>query len=153
MRIRATRRTAPAVAVNAMVCVSNGRRRECSSSIRTEPSDARTWEPRAAIRLRRLALLSDPMRIVFRNPDMPTAMAGHRIVRSGFLWRFEHHHGQRRSDFRGPVFVQKHRESRRLLCLAVRRGREASRTVGLGCVANVAGIAYGKQARWNTNGR
>ena len=75
--------------------------------------------------LRRLALLSDPMRIVFRNPDMPTAMAGHRIVRSGFLRRFEHHHGQRRSDFRGPVFVQKHRESRRLLCLAVRRGREA----------------------------
>lgn len=63
--------------------------------------------------------------IVFRNPAMPTAMAEHRIVRSGFLWRFEHHHGQRRSDFRGPVFVQKHRESRRLLCLAVPSGREA----------------------------
>lgn len=52
-------------------------------------------------------------------------MAGHRIVRSGFLWRFEHHHGQRRSDFRGPVFIPKHRESRRLLCLAVQSGREA----------------------------
>ena len=63
--------------------------------------------------------------IVFRNPVMPTAMAGHRIVRSGFLWRFEHHHGQRRSDFRGPVFIPKHRESRRLLCLAVQSGREA----------------------------
>ena len=80
------------------------------------------WQQSA---LRRLALLSDPMRIAFRNPDMPTAMAGHRIVRSGFLRRFEHHHGQRRSDFRGPVFVPKHRERRRLLCLAVRRGREA----------------------------
>lgn len=65
------------------------------------------------------------MRIVFRNPAMPTAMAGHRIVRSGFLRRFEHHHGQRRSDFRGPVFIPKHRESRRLLCLAVQSGREA----------------------------
>ena len=75
--------------------------------------------------LRRLALLSDPMRIVFRNPDMPAAMAEHLIVRSGQLWRFEHHHGQRRSDFRGPVFVPKHRESRRLLCLAVQSGREA----------------------------
>ena len=63
--------------------------------------------------------------IAFRNPVMPTAMAGHRIVRSGFLWRFEHHHGQRRSDFRGPVFIPKHRESRRLLCLAVQSGREA----------------------------
>ena len=63
--------------------------------------------------------------IVFRNPDMPTEMAEHWIVRSGSLRRFEHHHGQRRSDFRGPVFVQEHRESRRLLCLAVRRGREA----------------------------
>ena len=63
--------------------------------------------------------------IAFRNPDMPTEMAEHWIVRSGSLRRFEHHHGQRRSDFRGPVFVQKHRESRRLLCLAVRRGREA----------------------------
>lgn len=31
-------------------------------------------------------------------------------------------------------------------------GVKPSRTVGLGCVANVAGIAYGKQARWNTNG-
>mgnify|MGYP003166029378 FL=1 len=55
---------------------------------------------------------------------MPTAMAEHRIVRSGFLWRFEHHHGQRRSDFRGPVFVPKHRESRRLPCLAVPSGSE-----------------------------
>lgn len=63
--------------------------------------------------------------IVFRNPAMPTAMAGYRIVRPVFLWRFEHHHGQRRSDFRGPVFVPKHRESRRLPCLAVRSGSEA----------------------------
>lgn len=31
-------------------------------------------------------------------------------------------------------------------------GVKPSKTVGLGCVANVAGIAYGKQARWNTNG-
>ena len=31
-------------------------------------------------------------------------------------------------------------------------GVKPSRTVGLGCVANVAGIAYGKQARWNTDG-
>ena len=75
--------------------------------------------------LRGLALLSDPLRIVFRNPVMPTAMAEYRIVRSVCLWRFEHHHGQRRSDFRGPVFVPKHRESRQLPCLAVRRGREA----------------------------
>ena len=52
-------------------------------------------------------------------------MAEYRIVRSGFLWRFEHHHGQRRSDFRGPVFVPKRRERRQLPCLAVRRGREA----------------------------
>ena len=64
-------------------------------------------------------------RIAFRNPDMPTAMAGHLIVRSVCLWRFEHHHGQRRSDFRGPVFVPKHRESRQLHCLAVQSGREA----------------------------
>ena len=56
---------------------------------------------------------------------MPTDMAEHRIVCSGFLWRFEYHHGQRRSDFRGPVFVPKHRESRQLPCLAVRSGREA----------------------------
>lgn len=56
---------------------------------------------------------------------MPTAMAEHRIVRSDSLWRFEHHHGQRRSDFRGPVFVPKHRESRQLPCLAVQSGREA----------------------------
>lgn len=31
-------------------------------------------------------------------------------------------------------------------------GVKPSRTVGLGCVANVAGIAYGKQARWNADG-
>ena len=72
-----------------------------------------------------LALLSDSMRIVFRNPAMPTAMAERLIVRSESLWRFEHHHGQRRSDFRGPVFVPKHRERRRLPCLAVQIGREA----------------------------
>ena len=27
-----------------------------------------------------------------------------------------------------------------------------SKTVNLGCIANVAGVAYDKQARWNTNG-
>lgn len=31
-------------------------------------------------------------------------------------------------------------------------GVKPSKTVGLGCIANVAGTAYGKQARWNTNG-
>ena len=31
-------------------------------------------------------------------------------------------------------------------------GVKPSRTVGLGCVANVNGSAYGKQARWNTDG-
>lgn len=31
-------------------------------------------------------------------------------------------------------------------------GVKPSRTVGLGCVANVNGAAYGKQARWNTDG-
>lgn len=31
-------------------------------------------------------------------------------------------------------------------------GVKPSKAVGLGCVANVAGIAYGKQANWNTDG-
>ena len=31
-------------------------------------------------------------------------------------------------------------------------GVKPSKAVGLGCVANVAGIAYGKQAAWNTDG-
>ncbi|MDB6493585.1 hypothetical protein PMN43_05820 [Bifidobacterium pseudocatenulatum] len=31
-------------------------------------------------------------------------------------------------------------------------GVKPSKTVGLGCIANVAGTTYGKQARWNTNG-
>lgn len=31
-------------------------------------------------------------------------------------------------------------------------GVKPSKSVGLGCVANVAGIAYGKQATWNTDG-
>ena len=31
-------------------------------------------------------------------------------------------------------------------------GVKPSKAVGLGCVANVAGIAYGKQATWNTDG-
>lgn len=31
-------------------------------------------------------------------------------------------------------------------------GVKPSKTVGFGCVANVAGAAYGKQARWNTDG-
>lgn len=126
MRIRAARRTAPSG------------RSQCDG-VRIERADGEDAHRQSERHhpmcehgsrgqqsgLRRLALLSDLMRIVFRNPVMPTAMAGHRIVRSGFLWRFEHHHGQRRSDFRGPVFIPKHRESRRLLCLAVQSGREA----------------------------
>nr|DAJ84310.1 MAG TPA: hypothetical protein [Caudoviricetes sp.] len=40
------------------------------------------------------------MRIVFRNPDVPIAMAVHRLVRSGDLRRFEHHQGQGWFDFR-----------------------------------------------------
>ena len=31
-------------------------------------------------------------------------------------------------------------------------GVKPSKTVGLGCVANVNGSAYGKQARWNADG-
>lgn len=31
-------------------------------------------------------------------------------------------------------------------------GVKPSKTVGLGCVANVHGTAYGKQARWNADG-
>lgn len=31
-------------------------------------------------------------------------------------------------------------------------GVKPSKKVGLGCVANVAGVAYGKQANWNTDG-
>ena len=31
-------------------------------------------------------------------------------------------------------------------------GVKPSKTIGLGCVANVAGAAYGKQARWNADG-
>lgn len=31
-------------------------------------------------------------------------------------------------------------------------GVKPSKTVGLGCIANVTGIAYGKQATWNTDG-
>ena len=31
-------------------------------------------------------------------------------------------------------------------------GVKPSKTVGLGCVANVAGAAYSKQARWNADG-
>ena len=31
-------------------------------------------------------------------------------------------------------------------------GVKPSKTVGLGCVANVHGTTYGKQANWNTNG-
>ena len=63
--------------------------------------------------------------MVFRNSDMSTAMAEYGVFRRGGVWCFEHHHGQRRSDFRGPVFVPKHRDHRRLPCLAVRSGREA----------------------------
>ncbi|WP_368216796.1 hypothetical protein [Bifidobacterium pseudocatenulatum] len=31
-------------------------------------------------------------------------------------------------------------------------GVKPSKTISLGCVANVAGIAYSKQARWNADG-
>ena len=31
-------------------------------------------------------------------------------------------------------------------------GVKPSKTIGLGCVANVHGTAYGKQARWNADG-
>ena len=31
-------------------------------------------------------------------------------------------------------------------------GVKPSKTVGLGCVANVSGTTYGKQATWNTDG-
>ena len=31
-------------------------------------------------------------------------------------------------------------------------GVKPSKTVGLGCVANVHGTTYGKQAKWNTDG-
>lgn len=126
MRIRAARRTAPSgrsqcdgVRIERADGENAHRQSRRNHPMREHGSRGQQSE------LRRLALLSDPMRIAFRNPVMPTAMAGHRIVRSGFLWRFEHHHGQRRSDFRGPVFVPKHRESRRLHCLAVQSGREA----------------------------
>lgn len=33
-----------------------------------------------------------------------------------------------------------------------KKGVKPSKTVGLGCVANVAGSTYGKQANWNTDG-
>ena len=126
MRIRAARRTAPAyrgqwngVRVERADGENARRQPERNHPMREHGS---RWQQSG---LRRLALLSDPMRIAFRNPAMPTDMAEYRIVCSGFLWRFEYHHGQRRSDFRGPVFVPKHRESRRLPSLAVRSGREA----------------------------
>lgn len=126
MQIRAARRTTPACrsqcdGVRIERADGENARRQSGRNHSMREHGSR-WQQSG---LRRLALLSDSMRIVFRNPAMPTAMAGHRIVRSGFLWRFEHHHGQRRSDFRGPVFIPKHRESRRLLCLAVQSGREA----------------------------
>ena len=126
MRIRAARRTAPSGrsqcdGVRLQWADGENARRQSERNHPMREHGSR-WQQSG---LRRLALLSDSIRIVFRNPAMPTAMAEHRIVRSGFLWRFEHHHGQRRSDFRGPVFVPKHRESRRLPCLAVPSGREA----------------------------
>ena len=31
-------------------------------------------------------------------------------------------------------------------------GIKPSKTVGLGCIANVSGHSYGKQAKWNTDG-
>lgn len=33
-----------------------------------------------------------------------------------------------------------------------KEGVKPSKTISLGCVANVTGAAYGKQARWNTDG-
>ena len=51
-------------------------------------------------RMRGLTLLSNPMRIAFRNPDVPITMAVHRLVRSGVLQRFEHHQGQGWSNLR-----------------------------------------------------
>jgi len=50
------------------------------------------------------------------------------------------------SSFRSTVKVGDYR------VWLFKAGVKPSKTIGLGCVANVAGIAYSKQARWNTNG-
>ena len=50
------------------------------------------------------------------------------------------------SSFRSTVQVGDY------LVWLFKEGVKPSKTVGLGCVANVAGVTYGKQARWNTNG-
>lgn len=50
------------------------------------------------------------------------------------------------SSFRSAVKVGDYR------VWLFKAGVKPSKAVGLGCVANVAGIAYGKQARWNADG-
>ena len=79
-------------------------------------------------------------------------MAVHRLVRSGGLRRFEHHHGQGWFDFRGPVFVPKHRERRQLHCLAVQSGREAIQNDRSWVRRERERHHVRKQATWNTDG-
>ena len=50
------------------------------------------------------------------------------------------------SSFRSTVNVGNYR------VWLFKEGVKPSKTVGLGCVANVTGAAYGKQATWNTDG-
>lgn len=50
------------------------------------------------------------------------------------------------SSFRSTVNVGDYR------VWLFKAGVKPSKPVGLGCVANVAGATYGKQANWNTNG-
>lgn len=50
------------------------------------------------------------------------------------------------SSFRSTVKVGDYR------VWLFKSGVKPSKAVSLGCVANVAGIAYGKQATWNTDG-
>lgn len=79
-------------------------------------------------------------------------MAVHRLVRSGGLRRFEHHHGQGWFDF---VDLSSFRSTVNVGSFTVwlfKAGVKPSKTIGLGCVANVNGTTYGKQATWNTDG-
>lgn len=50
------------------------------------------------------------------------------------------------SSFRSSVKVGDYR------VWLFKSGVKPSKTVGLGCVANVSGTTYGKQATWNTDG-
>lgn len=50
------------------------------------------------------------------------------------------------SSFRSTVNVGDYR------VWLFKAGVKPSKTVGLGCVANVSGTTYGKQARWNADG-